>query len=124
MLLRNTAIKILLLLLSIFLLVASPVISGFNANTRHDHVTYIGHKHNVSHAHTHINTWNIISHRQLITPPPVIKIKNLVLIAIALGFLCFVLNFRLSKARVWLSKNTTYAFINYRLYLFKSVLLI
>jgi hypothetical protein len=97
---KNGLIKYLFLTLSISLLIVNPVLSAFSGNSRHLHTANTGHDHHFAQAHVHNSYWGLIANRQLISPPHVHKMGDVVNLIFAAGFLFFLLSISLETVRV------------------------
>lgn len=91
---KTLGIRYLLLLLSIFLLVANPFLSAFAKNHAKNQEVHVGQSLNINDTHFHNNSWAIIANRQLVTPPPILKVKGTIIVICA-GLLLFILNIRI-----------------------------
>jgi hypothetical protein len=99
---RSVFLKSVLLLLSIYMLLVSPVITAFKGNAAHLPVNKTEHKHHISPAYIHANSWGLISNYHFTTPAVKLTIKDLAIILCCAGFLLFTTSKHTSLAKKWL----------------------
>lgn len=86
---RSALLKFVLLLLSIYMLLVSPVIIALKGDASHFHTNNTEHKHHISPAYVHANSWGLISNYHFTSPPVKLTIKDLAVILCCAGFLLF-----------------------------------
>ncbi len=99
---RTAFLRSVLLLLSIYMLLVSPIITALKGDARHLHSYNTEHRHHVSPAYIHANSWGLISNYHFTTPSVKLTIKDLAVILCCAGFLLFTTSKHTTFLKKWL----------------------
>ncbi|WCT10641.1 hypothetical protein [Mucilaginibacter jinjuensis] len=102
---RSVLLKTVLLLLSIYMLLVSPIITALRGDARHLPVNTTEHKHHISPAYIHANSWGLISNYHFTTPPVKLTLKDLAVILCCAGFLLFTTSKHFTTFNKWLYRH-------------------
>jgi hypothetical protein len=120
---RSGLLRFAFLLLSIYMLVLSPLIAAFKEGADHLHLKSSGHVEQLSSACVHHSTWSLFSNHQLTAPPVKLTIKDLAVIFCCAGFLLFIDGLKRQLIKCWLLKYQIAPLYDHLYLLIRSLLI-